>query len=131
MIVLVIPLYITYNISKRLENIYSESLRDAMSENRLYYGPDFGLMMTLLLTVLLIFIGLLTPNYPLIGFPQSNSNPPIFKFFYVAENFISINSAILIAVLFGIVTLALTLPIFIDWYKKRNDVWGGPEELFE
>lgn len=129
--VIVAPMCLTFKISKGLESTYLEDLSVAMRRNKKYYGLLYGLELTFLLTFSLFFIGLVTANYPLIGAPQNSSNPQVFKFLYDAEKFVSANSSVLVAGVLGIFSLAITIPLFIDWYKRRTDIWGESEELLE
>lgn len=128
--IIVAPMYLTAKISQELESMYLEGLSDAMRSNKNYYGLSFGAILTALLVLVLFIVGLVTANYPLIGLPQNSSNP-VPKFFYDVEKFFSANYSVLVAAVLGIFSLAITLPLFIDWYKRRTDIWGESEELLE
>ena len=128
--ILIAPLYLTGKILKRLQPVYSEELSRAMRNNKNYYGISFGAILTLLLVLALIIASLVTVNYPLIELPQNSSNP-LPKFAYDLEKFFIANYSFMIAAVLGRFSLAISLPLFIDWYKRHNDIWGESEELFE
>lgn len=125
----VTPVYLSVKISETLESKYLVHLIKTMRSNKNYYGLDFGAILTLLMLFASIMVSLLTANYALIGLPQNGSNP-LPEYVYDLEKFLFADFSFLVAAVLGVFSLTLTFPLFIDWYKKRTDIWGESEELF-